>query len=483
MNHETHHTQREMRPQPQQSGQDDKQHESQGNHGGKSLDEMEQMGGDMMRQRRQSELWCAFAVMTLGLWLVSSPATFGYDDIAMRINDIACGLLLIATGLLSINLHRAWAPWATCAIGIWLLFAPLVLWASEPAAFANDTFVGSFAIACSILIPGMPGMRMLPGPSTPPGWSYNPSDWLQRAPVIALGIVSFFISRYLAAYQLGYIDDAWDPFFGNSTVTVLDSKVSRAWPVSDAGFGAVSYMLEALSGFMGARNRWRTMPWMVLMFGVLVIPLGMVSIALVIMQPVVVGYWCTFCLVTALFMLIMIPLALDEIVAMGQFMADARRKGKPFWLNFWRGGSPDTEQTEEDDQKRTTFHSSAGEIGRAGVLGVTVPWNLLAATLFGFWLMAAPAMFDATGIAADSDHLVGPLVAVVAVVAMAEPVRLLRYGNVLTGLWLIGAPWLLAGATTGSTINDIIVGVILIALSIPRGSVRQCYGDWVRWTR
>jgi hypothetical protein len=92
----------------------------------------------------------------------------------------------------------------------------------------------------------MPGMRMLPGPTTPPGWSYNPSDWLQRAPVIALGIISFFISRYLAAYQLGYIDHAWDPIFGNSTVTVLDSKVSRAWPVSDAGFGAVSYMIEAL---------------------------------------------------------------------------------------------------------------------------------------------------------------------------------------------------------------------------------------------
>jgi hypothetical protein len=458
----------------------DEQHDG---HDGKSLREMAQMGAQMMRQQRQRELWSTFAVMILGLWLVSSPATFGYEDVAMRINDIASGVLLIITGLLSINLHRTWAPWATCAIGIWLLFAPLVLWASSPAAFANDTFVGAFAIACSILIPGMPGMRMLPGPTTPPGWSYNPSDWLQRAPVIALGIISFFISRYLAAYQLGYIDHAWDPIFGNSTVTVLDSKVSRAWPVSDAGFGAVSYMIEALSGFMGARSRWRTMPWMVLMFGVLVIPLGIVSIALVVMQPVMVGYWCTLCLVTALFMLVMIPLALDEIVAMGQFMADVRRKGKPFWVNFWKGGSPDMEQSEEDDQGRTTFHSPPGEIVRAGVLGMTVPWNLLAATLFGFWLMAAPAVFGATGFAADSDHLVGPLVAVIAVVAMAEPVRFLRYGNVLTGLWLIAAPWILSGATTGSTVNDIIVGAILMALSIPRGPILQRYGGWVRWTR
>jgi hypothetical protein len=462
---------------------DDTQHHDQDNQGGKSLDEMAQMGAQMMRQRRQRELWSAFAVMILGLWLVSSPATFGYEDIAMRINDIASGVLLIVTGLLSINLHRSWAPWATCAIGIWLLFAPLVLWASSPAAFANDTFVGAFAIACSILIPGMPGMRMLPGPTTPPGWSYNPSDWLQRAPVIALGIVSFFISRYLAAYQLGYIDHAWDPIFGNSTVTVLDSEVSRAWPVSDAGFGAVSYMIEALSGFMGAASRWRTMPWMVLMFGVLVVPLGIVSIALVVMQPVMVGYWCTLCLVTALFMLVMIPLALDEIVAMGQFMTDVRRKGKPFWVNFWKGGSPDTEYSGDDDQGRTSFQSPPGEIARAGILGMTVPWNLLVATLLGFWLMAAPAVFDATGFAADSDHLVGPLVAVIAVIAMAEPVRLLRYGNVLTGLWLIAIPWFTGGMTTGSTINDVIVGVILIVLSIPRGPVVQRYGGWVQWTR
>jgi hypothetical protein len=98
----------------------DEQHDG---HDGKSLREMAQMGAQMMRQQRQRELWSTFAVMILGLWLVSSPATFGYEDVAMRINDIASGVLLIITGLLSINLHRTWAPWVTCAIGIWLLFA------------------------------------------------------------------------------------------------------------------------------------------------------------------------------------------------------------------------------------------------------------------------------------------------------------------------------------------------------------------------
>jgi hypothetical protein len=143
---------------------------------------------------------------------------------------------------------------------------------------------------------------------------------MQRGPIIAMAFLGFFLSRYLAAYQMGHVAYPWDPFFGDGTRRVLDSEVSRAWPVSDAGLGEFSYMLEALSGLMGGRNRWRTMPWMVVMFGVLVVPLGVVSLVLVILQPVAVGAWCALCLLTAAAMLIMIAPALDEVVAMGQFL-------------------------------------------------------------------------------------------------------------------------------------------------------------------
>jgi len=142
-------------------------------------------------------------------------------------------------------------------------------------------------------------VMMQPGPDLPRGWTYNPSTWQQRAPIIALTFVGFFCARYLAAFQLGYIDRVWDPFFVDGTKRVLTSDVSKAWPISDAGLGALSYMLEALSGFMGGVQRWRTMPWMVAMFGFLVVPLGVTSIVLVILQPLMVGAWCTICLVTA----------------------------------------------------------------------------------------------------------------------------------------------------------------------------------------
>lgn len=41
------------------------------------------------------------------------------------------------------------------------------------------------------------------------------------------------------------------------------------------------------------------MPWMVVMFGIFVVPLGIVSIVLVMLQPIGVGAWCALCLIAA----------------------------------------------------------------------------------------------------------------------------------------------------------------------------------------
>ena len=72
----------------------------------------------------------------------------------------------------------------------------------------------------------------------------------------------------------------------------LTSDVSRSFPIPDAGLGAVAYMVEFLMGFIGDKRRWRTMPWMVTFFGILVVPLGVVSVTLIILQPLAVGARC-----------------------------------------------------------------------------------------------------------------------------------------------------------------------------------------------
>ena len=452
--------------------------------------EHQQMDGDdhlaMTRQMREKWLWTNFTIISLGVWLISSPFTFGYTDHWIAWNDVVSGLLLAFFAALALwPRYDFVGRWSVCFVGLWLQFAPLVLWAPTPASYLNDTLVGAFAITLSILVPMMPGMAhhmamMKPGPEIPPGWSYNPSSWHQRAPMIGLALVGWFISRYLAAYQLGYTETVWEPFFGKGTVNVLESEVSHMWPVSDAGLGAVAYTIEMLMGWMGAKNRWRTMPWMVLFFFLLVVPLGLVHIVLVILQPVVVGYWCTLCLAAAFVMLCMIPFTVDEVVATIQFMTASARQGKPLWRTFWVG---DTMEGGGPDNRTPKYGAPAVQMVPPMAWGVTLPWNLLISAALGVWLMFSPALFGSEGTAADSNHVVGALIVTVSVIVTAEVIRTGRFLNLVLGFWVAIAPWLLDGAAGIAVWNNAAVGLALIALSIPRGGLRERYAGWDRYIK
>ncbi|MEO7795633.1 MAG: vitamin K epoxide reductase family protein [Thermoanaerobaculia bacterium] len=427
-------------------------------------------------------VWPHFASMILGLWLITGVFALGYRSFALDVSDVVSGALIIILAILSLSarpLLALWAPWANSFVGLWLLCAPLVFWAPTAAAYSNDTLVGALVVVFAILAPGMPmpaGMNMEPGPDVPRGWSYNPSSWPQRAPIIALALVGFFLSRQMTAFQLKHIASLADPFFGLGTQRVLTSDVSRAFPIPDAGLGAVAYMIEFLMGFMGDKARWRTMPWMVAFFGILVVPLGVVSVSLIILQPVAVGAWCTPCLIAAAAMLVMISLTLDEVVAMCQFLAQAQREGQPFWRTFWSGG------TLRDLPAVSPVHPDVVR-PMAMVWGVALPWNLLASVGLGIWLMFAPALLGIAGTAAHSDHLTGALIVTFAVMALADVGRALRFVNVLLGAWVIAAPWLLTGATTSSRSIDAIAGALVILLSLRRGPIRERYGSWERFIR
>lgn len=423
----------------------------------------------------QESLWASFVNLLLGAWLVTSPFTFGYRSAGMTWSDVVSGLLVIVFSVLSASRKfNAYARWAVCFVGIWLLFAPLVFWSPTAAGYLNDTLVGALLIAFAVLVPMMPGMDMsvIDGADVPPGWSYNPSSWLQRAPIILLAFIGFLASRYMAAYQLGYTTSVYDPFFGDGTMRVLTSDVSKMFPISDAGLGAVSYTLEILMGFMGDKARWRTMPWMVAFFGILVVPLGTVSIVLIILQPLAVGAWCSLCLLAAIAMVVMIPATLDEVVAMIQFLIQSKRGGKSLWRTFWRGG---TIEGKKDDSLTPFDWSRPFEMFQTWLVS---NWNLLISAAFGVWLMFAPWVFQTKGRAADSDHLVGALIVTFAVIAMAEVGHAVRFINILFGAWLIIAPFLLSGFTTSATWNDLIAGVLVILLSFRLGKIGGQYGGF-----
>jgi hypothetical protein len=399
-------------------------------------------------------------------------------------SDIISGTVLaFFSGLAFLPRYDFAGRWGACFAGIWLQFAPLVFWAPTPGAYITDTLIGALAITFSVLVPMMPGMAhhmemKRPGPEIPPGWTYNPSSWHQRAPMIVAAFLGWIFSRYLAAFQLGYIHQIWEPFFGNGTMSVLTSKVSKSWPISDAGLGAASYTFELMMAWMGGITRWRSMPWMVTFFFILVVPLGITSIGLVIMQPVVVGHWCSLCLLTALIMLVMIPLTIDEVVAMIQFMKRTVREGKSFWRTFWVGG---TLNELNPDDRIPEYGAPLSQLIMAGLRGVTVPWNLLLSAALGMWLMFAPYTFDFGSTLADSDHLAGALIITFSVIAMAEVVRYLRFLNILLGAWLIFAAFILKGGNTGALSNDMIMGILLIAVNIRKGQIKERYGTYNRF--
>jgi uncharacterized membrane protein len=176
---------------------------------------------------------------------------------------------------------------------------------------------------------------------TPPGWSYNPASWGERVPIVVMAAIGGLIATYLALYQYRVVDRVWEPFFGRGSQTILNSSVSRLLPVSDAALGAFGYLLDALAGVVGGRARWRTMPWLVILFGIFVGPLGAVSLALVIAQPVAFRAWCTLCMATAAISVLMIGPAMDEVLASLQHLRRVRVRGRrAFWRAFW-GRGPD----------------------------------------------------------------------------------------------------------------------------------------------
>src|SRR5687767_12450224 len=120
-------------------------------------------------------IWRDFANITLGVWLIASAFTFRYTETTSFWSDIFSGAVIAVLGILTLFPRFDSARWGLCAVGIWLLLAPLLFWTRSAAVYANDVLVGSLVIAFSVLIPMMPSrahheVMMLPGPDIPPGW-------------------------------------------------------------------------------------------------------------------------------------------------------------------------------------------------------------------------------------------------------------------------------------------------------------------------
>ncbi|WP_121068134.1 NAD-dependent epimerase/dehydratase family protein [Chachezhania antarctica] len=439
------------------------------------------------RARHRDTLWGGWVNAGLGIWMMTSGPLLGYGG-GLAVSNLLSGALLLVLGLLSISWRLAWARFAAAGVACWILFAPLVFWTDSGAGYLNATLVGMLAFACALCLPPAPGVSPVAaetGPEIPRGWSYSPSDWFQRLPVIALALVGLLVSRYLTAYQLGSIDSVWEPFFSgtlsdrNGTEQIITSDVSTSWPVPDAGVGAMTYALEILVGIMGTAARWRTMPWLVVLFGIMIVPLGAISIFFIVIQPIVIGTYSTLALIAAFAMVWQIPYSLDELVATYQFLRRRHAAGQPWMRVFFTG---DTDEYGEDLPREDFERAPKTILADMLTGGLTFSWNLLASMAVGVVLMLSPIWLGLGSPTAATNHVIGALAITVSVAALAPVARLARFLNLLMGIVLLFAP-LVSGSTTAGLILSIACGLALIGLSFRRGPVHSSYGRWDRLVR
>jgi nucleoside-diphosphate-sugar epimerase len=437
-----------------------------------------------MREEHRGDRWAHFINIALGIWLVTQPPMIGVEEVWLARSEISLGAALILFATLALSWRLRWARFACAAIGALVMAVPFLFSTTNAAAYLSDTLAGAlifgFAI-CTRPDLGPSPLAATAGPELPPGWSFNPSTWTQRLPIIVLALVGLQVSRYLAAYQLGHVDSVWEPFFmgaadnpRNGTEEIITSSVSKAWPVSDAAVGGYTYVLEILTGIVGSRTRWRTMPWLVILFGLMIAPLGITSIFFIIIQPIVIGTWSTLALIGAAAVLIQIPYSLDELLATLQFMRRRVKSGRSWLRVFLFGDTDDGESAPSPDE----FDNKPTETLRAmWTGGVSLPWNLAAAAIIGVWLMFTRLTLGADGSMANADHLIGALALTVISLAAAELARALRYLLIPLGAVLLITPFVYDADAT-QIIARFACGAALIGLSLRRGPIRERYADW-----
>lgn len=171
--------------------------------------------------------------------------------------------------------------------------------------------------------------------------NYNPSSWPLRIVIAIIAAFATSIAVYLSLFQWQVYPVVWDPLFGEGTKNVLTSPLSHQFTswirIPDASLGFFAYFSDIVFSLAGSNQRWIDRPWLVILFGIAVIPVGCVSIILVILQGLVVKSWCFLCLITAMTSLVLIFLSYIEVIATIRYLHQLLKLTdlKTTWWALW----------------------------------------------------------------------------------------------------------------------------------------------------
>lgn len=104
-------------------------------------------------------------------------------------------------------------------------------------------------------------------------------------------------------------------------------------------------------------------------------------------------------------------------------------------------------------------------------------WQDWVNLVLGVWLFIAPMLGvgAATGVAAGNAYILGALVVIFSVWALARPEKWEEWVNLVLGVWIIIAPFILGfySESVGAAWNHVIVGIIIAADAVWAASQKQ----------
>lgn len=103
-------------------------------------------------------------------------------------------------------------------------------------------------------------------------------------------------------------------------------------------------------------------------------------------------------------------------------------------------------------------------------------WGAIINILLGLWLMFSPALLQFEKAASDNNHIIAPLVLTVAITALWEVNRSVRFFNIALGAWLVISPFILGFQLSTAIWGVILPGILIVAFSLVKGSIKRSYG-------
>ena len=289
-------------------------------------------------------MWARIIEFIIAIWLISSSRLFYHpaNPDFFWVSDLICGAAITVFALFS--LKGSLQKLHLCSIGIALYLVVLGFSSSAfppPALFQNYLILGLLLLMFA-LVPSSPSLPPAVFKESYLKVSAYPSRWSQRIHLSCYSALATAIAVYMGLYQWGIVEEVWDPIFREGTDRVLNSDVSmillRYIRMPDAILGAITYFGDIIFAFAGSSRRWQDRPWLVLLFGLYVIPPALVSILLVVIQGTVLNTWCFLCLITACISVFLILLAFSEVKISICYLTAVwkkRRDRRLLWNTLW----------------------------------------------------------------------------------------------------------------------------------------------------